>query len=78
MVADRTTAADRVGRCRAASASPIVMVHGTSMEGDRATTDFNICGGRFGGLLFWPCAPAVRIVSNLPRPRASLRALSDF
>jgi hypothetical protein len=38
--------------CRAASVSPIGMVRGTSMEGGRATTDANICGGRFGGLLF--------------------------
>jgi hypothetical protein len=33
------TAADRVGRCRAAFVSPIGMVRGTSMEGGRATTD---------------------------------------
>ena len=42
MVADRTTAADRVGRCRAASVNPIVMVRGTSMGGGRATTGSKI------------------------------------
>jgi hypothetical protein len=40
------TAADRVGRCRAASVSPIGLVRGTSMEGGRATTDINVWGGR--------------------------------
>src|SRR5215469_17270660 len=52
------TAADRVGRCRAASVSPIGMVRGTSMEGGRATTGCNICGGRFGGLLFLALYPS--------------------
>jgi hypothetical protein len=60
-------AADRVGRCRAASVSPTGMVRGTPMEGGRATMDINICGGRFGGLLFWPCAPAVSIAPILLR-----------
>jgi hypothetical protein len=55
------------GRCRAASVSPTGMVRGTSMEGGRATMDINICGGRFGGLLFWPCAPAVSIAPILLR-----------
>jgi hypothetical protein len=52
------TAADQVGRCRAAFVSPIGMVRGTSMEGGRATTDFNKCGGRFGGLLFLTLCPS--------------------
>ena len=58
-VADGTllVAADQVGPCRVESVNRIAMVHGTSMEGGRATTDINISGGRFGGLLFWPCAP---------------------
>jgi hypothetical protein len=35
------------------------MVRGTSMEGGRATTDIdNICGGRFGGLLFLALCPS--------------------
>src|SRR6516165_1778210 len=63
----RQVAAGRVGPFRAASVSRIGMVRGTSMEGGRATTDINICGGRFGGLLFFGlCTPAVRIApSNL-------------
>src|SRR5262249_14681137 len=73
MVADgaRGTAADRVGRCRAASVSPIGMVRGTSTEGGRATTDGNMWEGRFGGLLF-------RSAPNPPPPRASPLAASDF
>src|SRR5262249_51207815 len=35
------TAVRAVGRCRAASVSPIGMVRGTSMEGGRAITDGN-------------------------------------
>jgi hypothetical protein len=36
------TVADRVGPFRVAYVNPIGMVRGTSMEGGRATTDFNI------------------------------------
>ena len=43
------------GPSRVASVSRIVTVLGTSMEGGGATTDINICGGRFGGLLFLAC-----------------------
>jgi len=43
----------RVGPFRAASVSHISMVRGTFMEGRTKTGDIdNICGGRFGGLLF--------------------------
>jgi hypothetical protein len=41
------------------------------MEGDRAITDINKCGGRFGGLLFLTLCP-----SSKNRPQSSCRSPS--
>jgi len=64
----------RVGPFRAASVSHISMVRGTFMEGRTKTGDIdNICGGRFGGLLF--CSGNLAIFAAIRRASSFVSSL---